>query len=393
MIRAGRLALLALIPLAGATGQEKSKRAQVCPWCKNDPETMARAGVISHGPIAIGPKGSEQLATSLPTGAWIFLETPHLRWAWSPGAMTVELDDKKRVMAELDRLRLVLPGVPEEPKRLDPWLRLHLFAMKGEELYARFQKILQVADADFPEERTVEGPFMGNGRFLGEKDKFEVVIHTTRASHTFFTQDFSGVRVTDSFRWHFKALHKLLVSVPAEDPDLKKDKWLFPHVVHNLSHAFFCAYKHFSYDPPVWIDEGLAHAMEKEWEPESTTSDGEEGTLRDTRGPADWTKATRLLLLRGKQSPMAELMRVKEFGEMDQDANLTAWSMVRFLIEERADAFAHILGGVKGQLDEKGWPTGKDLPDLQRKLFREAGAWTPAGFDEAWKTWAAKQGG
>ena len=88
-----------------------------------------------------------------------------------------------------------------------------------------------------------------------------------------------------------------------------------------------------------------------------------------------------------------ELMRVKEFGEMNQDANLTAWSMVRYLMEEKPDALAHILGGVKGQLDENGWPTGKDLPDLQRKLLRESGAWTPAGFDDDWKAWAAKQGG
>ena len=117
-----------------------------------------------------------------------------------------------------------------------------------------------------------------------------------------------------------------------------------------------------------------------------------EGSLRDTKGPSDWTKAARLLLQRGKQSTLAQLMHAQEFGELDPDANLTAWSMTRYLVEEKPDALAHILGGLKGQLDEKGWPTGKDMPDLQRKLFREAGAWTPAAFDDEWKAWAAKQG-
>ncbi len=42
---------------------------------------------------------------------------------------------------------------------------------------------LMVTDADFPESRQANGPYMGDGRFLGEKDKFELVIHTTRANH------------------------------------------------------------------------------------------------------------------------------------------------------------------------------------------------------------------
>ncbi len=372
---------------------QKQSRADVCPWCKNDPALMKAAGVLSHGPIPIGAKGSAALAAALPSGGWIFLETPHLRWAFSLGTEALEIADKKRVRSEMERLRKLLPTVPAETARLDPWLRLHLHAMKGEELYARFQKLLQVTDADFPESRRDEGPFMGNGRFLGEKDKFEVVIHSSRSSHQMFTTDFSGVSITDSFRWHFKDAHKLLVSIPAEDPDLKHDRWLFPHVAHNLSHAFLCAYKHFSYDPPVWLDEGLAHAIEKEIEPESVTTDGTEGAARETHAPSDWPEAVRKLVGRGKQKSLADLLHTHEFGDLDVDANLTAWSMVRFLIEEHPDALAKILGGVKGQLDAEGRPTGKDMPDLERKLFKETGGWTPASFDEDWRKWAAKKGG
>jgi len=377
------LALLAL-PLA-----QKSSVATTCPWCKNDPATMQAAGVLSHGPIAIGAKGSAAHAESLPSADWIFLETPHLRWASALGPETVELADKKRVRGELARLKKLLPSVPDDPRKLDPWLRLHLMGMKGEELYARFQRLLQVEDEDFPETRAPDGPFMGAGRFLGEKDKFEVVLHPSRELHRTFTTDLCGVSVTDSFRWHFKVEHKLLVSIPAEDPDLRRDRWLFPHVAHNLSHVFLCAYKHFSYDPPVWIDEGLAHAIEKEIEPESVTTDGTEGAARETHLPSDWTEAVRKLVARKEATSLAELLHAKEFGELDADAHLVAWSMVRFLIEEHPKELAAILGGIKGQLDAEGRPSGKDLTDLQRRLFKETGGWTPAGFDEAWRKWAA----
>lgn len=377
------LALAAILSLA----PQKPPAVETCPWCKNDPALMAAAGVVSHGPMPIGPKGSEDIVKTLSATQWVFLETAHLRWASSLGPCNVDLKDKPRVERELARLRQVLPNVPEKVKKLDPFLRLHLFAMRGEELYARFQELLGVSDADFPAERQAKGPYMGNGRFLGEKDKFEVVIHNVRATHVPFTQSFSGAGVTDAMRWHFKEHHKLIASVPAEEPDLRQDKWLFPHVAHNLSHLFFCAYKHFNYDPPIWLDEGLAHAIEKEIEPESNTTDGEEGSLRDTSGPPDWNKAARQIVAAKKDRSLADLMRVKEFGELDMDANIVAWSKVRFLLDAEGEKFAKFLGIVKGQLDAQGVPHGANLEDLQRNALRDLWGWTPADLDAAWRAW------
>jgi hypothetical protein len=381
--------LLLALTLATSSAAAQDK----CPWCKNDPKLMAAAGVVSHGPIAIGPPaadggpGSAAIA-ALPGGQWIFLETAHLRWASGLGEEKVDLQDRERVEAELDRLRKVLPSVPRKPRRIDPWLRLHLFAMRGEELYARFQSLLQVTDADFPERRSADGPYMGDGRFLGEREKFEVVLHPTRSAHKLFTAGFTGVQVTDSLREHLRPAHKMLVSIPAEDSDLQRDRDLFPHVAHNLSHLFLCAYKHFSYDPPIWLDEGLAHALEKEINPESTTTDGEEGALRDTKGPKDWSEAARKLAATNKAANFATLLHAKSFSELDMDLQIAAWSRVCFLLEEKPEAFAAFLGGVKGQLDAQGYPTGNDLPDLQRRLLKELFGWTPADFDAAWEAWA-----
>jgi hypothetical protein len=352
---------------------------------------MRAAGVVSHGPLTIGPHGSRAIVEGLPASQWVFIETAHLRWASSLGATKVDIKDKARVQAELDRLRASLPDVPKKARKLDPWLRLHLFAMRGEELYARFQRLLGVTDADFPESRQLQGPYMGNGRFLGEKDKFEVILHTSRANHYRFTEEFTGIRVADSFRWHVPSVHKMLVSIPAEDADLRQDRWLFPHVAHSLSHLFFVAYKHFSYDPPIWLDEGLAHAIEKEIEPLSQTTEGEEGTLRETVGPADWEQESWSLLRGDPVVTLAQLMHVKETGQLSIEANVICWSMLRFLIDEHPEALAKFIGGVKGQLDEAGYPTGKDMLGLQRRLMQEIWGWSPADFDTHWAEWARLQ--
>ncbi len=378
--------IAALIALSLDSFAQKSK-ADVCPWCKNDPDTMKTAGVVSHGPMPIGPWSSADLPAKLPASQWIALETPHMRFASSLPATEVELADQARVKSELDRLRVVLPAVPVKPKTLDPWLRLHLIAMKSEEFYARFQRLLGVTDADFPESRSATGPFMGDGRFLGEKEKFEVVLHSSRVTHNLFTKEFTGAQVTGALRWHFPTTHKLLASIPCEDPDLKKDRWLFPHVVHNLSHLYLCAYKHFSYDPPTWLDEGLALAMEKEIEPKSATNEGEEGTYRDRVAPADWSAQARKMIATGDHWKTANLMRIREVGELTPDALCTSWSMTRFLIEEHPRELAALLGGLKGQLDAQGFPNGSDMPGIQRKLLKEIFDWTPQTLDEKWVEW------
>ena len=351
---------------------------------------MAAAGVVSHGPMPMGTKTSVEFAADLPASQWIFLETAHIRWASSLPEQKVDLENRERVEKELARLRAALPAVPREVKKLDPWLRLHLIAMKGEDVYSRFQEILRVNDADFPEERRADGPFMGAGRYLGEKDKFEVTLHANRATHHLFTKEFSGAQVTNALRWHFPGLHKMHASLPCEDSDLKQDEWLFPHIAHNLSHLFFSAYKHFSYDPPLWLDEGLALCLEKEIDPRATTNEGEEGSFRDATYPQDWFDATRKMLARGRQKTLAQLLYEKEVGALDREALFTAWSMVRFLLDTQPEGLAKLLGGVKGQLDEQNVPTGKNLPGLQRKLLKDIWGWTPQSFDELWRAWASQ---
>jgi hypothetical protein len=386
MLRATLLTVLLSAPLLA----QARPKAEVCPYCKNDGKLMAAAGVVSHGPLPIGKNGSDDLEKDSKPGTWLFLETAHIRWAFSLGGCSVDGRDKERVEAELQRLRKALPAVPSKTPRLDPFLRLHLLAMRGEEFHARFQKLLQVSDADFPEQRVLGEKYMGAGKFLGEKDKFEVVVHKQRSTHFAFTRTFSGATVTDALRWHIPVLHKMVASLPAEDADLREDRNLFPHTVHNLSHLFFCAYKHFAFDPPYWLDEGLAHCMEKEADPTSSTFEGEEGASRDTKAPADWYAAVKKLIGSGKALSFAELLHAKGFSDLTVPAQMTGWSMVRFLIDEHPDKFAQFLGAVKGQLDEQGNQSGKDLPDLQRKLLMDLWGWTPASFTEAWKAWALK---
>ena len=366
-----------------------SARADKLDEALAEPAVMATLGVLSYGPVALGPTdlgGSEGLAAELPMAEWLFLESAHFRWASSLGSDTLKTEDRARLEPYFERLRQAGVPVPARPKKLSPKLRLVLSSLRAEDLYARFQKLIGHGDADFPAAREPEGPYMGNGAYLGEADKFEVVVHQSAQTHVLFCRDHMGAAVTGSLRWHFRDPHKLFVSVPASDADLRKDRWLWPHIAHDLGHMYFAAYKHFSYQPPVWLDEGLALMLEREAEPTSITTEGEEGTLNEDVRAKDWKKELAKIAA-AKEPRLAELFPKNTLGALSELDAASCWSRVVFLATEHPEAFAALLGGVKGQLDAAGYPSGEDLVGLQRRLFDEHFGWTPADFDAAYFAW------
>jgi hypothetical protein len=376
--------LLLAAPAAARSGEDP------CPWCEEgEPATL---GVVGHGPMPLLGADSAAFRAAYEESEWLLLETTHFRIVSDLGASRLSAKDAKRIEADLERLRAAFPDLPKRVTKLDPWLRLHWIGLRLEDFYARFQGLLGVTDADFPESRGA-GPFMGDGRYLGEKEKFEVYLHQSRGTHQRLTGENNGVRVEGSMRWHSRAPHKLIVSVPAHDADLRQDRWLLPHLAHNLSHAFLAAYKHFSYDPPVWLDEGLAHAMEREIEPDSWTREGEEGTFQDGGRSKPWDDAARKLARDPDSPSLSSLLAKHTIGELARDEHVVCWAAVRFLIDHHGEAFAAFLGGVKGQLDARGYPSGKDLPALQRRLLRELWDWSPPDLDAAWRAAATGEAG
>lgn len=363
-----------------------------CPYCLEDPERMAAIGVVSHGPFPIARGSSEDLL-ELPAGhGWRFLETEHMRFASNLGPGRLNADLREQFADELDFLREHCPEVPERPRRLDPWLRLHVQALLCEQLYERFLAVVQHSDEDFPTEpRRLGDTYMGNGPYLGEMDKYEVVWHNRRSTHQTFTRTHMGMQVTDALRWHFSPEHKHTASIPAEDSDLASDEWLHPHTAHLLTQMFLAGFKDFSYDPPVWVDVGLAHAFERSIHPESTTLEGDEGGAPHRGDHMNWEGRDARLARKRDAPNFARLLALQTYGQLDLDLHIIAWSYTRFLMEAHPDEFARFLGAIKAQLDENENPTGRDLVGLQRRLLRELWDWTPAQLDAAWKEWVAEQ--
>jgi hypothetical protein len=57
-------------------------------------------------------------------------------------------------------------------------------------------------------------------------------------------------------------------------------------------------------------------------------------------------------------------------------------------MKTQPDAFTKFLWAMKSCKDERGVPTGANLNEYQRKIFKECFEMSYAEFDEAWRAWA-----
>lgn len=372
----------------------EKKRANdptTCTVCQADPALMEAGGIVSHGGFPFGKKDSDTAKTDrhLATLDIKWIETAHFRIGFALGSYKVKLEEKKKFIAELTKLQKAFPKVQPEVGVLDPWLRVHIYAQRCEEIYTRFLEIVDGQSATFADgSGQWRGSYQGEGPYLGMKEKYEVLIVPTEASHVDFLLENAGLRIRNTQRWHFVDRGAITVSMHAQQGNLRSDGGLHGHVAFNLAHNLYDGLNHYSYDTPVWLHEGLAHFMEREIDPKNNSFDGGEGAVADMTTKSNW-KPEVLKLISSNEAPrMAELMALKNFGELKLPHHFTTWSMVDFLITTKPKEFGAFLWAIKRNYDAKGAPTGSNLPDWHRTQFKEVLGWSYAEFDQAWREWA-----
>ncbi len=404
-LSAGALALVAAPAIgagvassasAGAKGDKKKlNEPELCTVCGGDAEQLKAGGIVAHNGFPFGKAGSDtaKVDKHLVVLDIKWIETAHFRIGFALSSYKVKLEEKKKFLAELTKLKEAFPKIQPDSGIIDPWLRTHMYAQRCEEIYARFLELADASGAQFSDGSgtwVVGGSYQGEGPYLGMKEKYEVLIVPNEAAHVDFLLDQAGLRIRNTQRWHFVDRGAITVSMHAQQGNLRSDAGLHGHVAFNLAHNLFDGLNHYSYDTPIWIHEGLAHFMEREVDPKNNSFDGGEGAVADMTKKSNW-KAEVLKLFAANEAPrLAELMALKNFGEMKLPQHFTTWSMVDFLVQTKPKEFAAFLWALKRNYDAQGIPTGLNLPDWHRTKFKEVLGWNYVEFDTAWREWAEK---
>ncbi|MFT5291263.1 MAG: hypothetical protein ACI82F_003342 [Planctomycetota bacterium] len=389
------LALLLAAPLTAQKLRDKKKPlndAVQCYYCKGDAKLMEAAGIVSHGGFEFGKTDTMRADQLMVSDDIRWMETEHFRIGFALG--TAKVEDRDKIRAECARLTEVLEDVPSKPRNMDPWLRLHLYGQRLEDQYKVMQTFLGVTDADFPAEPGAtwngKGIFWGTGPMLGMPRKFEVLILPSEGSLTRYLRESYGLTTKKTQRWHIVESGTLQVTIHEQQASLKKDAALHGHVIFTTTQMMLNAFKHYSYDLPIWLMEGMGHLMERRLSPEyNTFSSSEGGSAQKTR-KQDWEPPCYKLASKGDMPSFSSMVRMRDFADLDLPKHYGTWSVVDFMEREHPGFLRKLLHAIKGMTDGGNITNGSKLSDVQRNLFKSQLKLTYAQLDRAWVAWVGE---
>lgn len=387
----GMLAPVLSAQVRAKAGKPKPTDPAACPYCRGEPERMRAAGIASHGGFEFGKTDTASIAAFFPGVEIHWIESTHFELGFADAGARADFEDKKAFEAELERLAAVLQDVPTRTRTLDPWLRMHLYAQRCEDIYARFLELMQVEQSDFPDGTKVwmlDTPYWGEGPHVGQKGKFEVLVLPNKSLFSDYVREHFGLTTLSSQRWNMVERDTLSSTIRTDEGRLRSDLALHGHIAFNLAHNLLDGYKHYSYDTPPWMREGFAHVFEREISPRFNSFDSSEGSSAEKGGRSDWVPEVRALIKKGEAPSLAEMVNLKTFAEFDLRHHYVSWSMVDYMIREHPAGFAGFNAKLHGRKDAKGFPDSSNLRDVHRDALRECLGMTYAAFDQAWAAWA-----
>ncbi len=392
-------ALFVLAGFARPQGETKAFPA-VDPYTRNTKEALEKAGYVSFGPFRFGDDHTtEQIETVLGGVPLIWVETAHFKIGSGlpECAAGEDSNERERLRDELERLAQRVPNVKVKAKKLDPWLRLHLFAARLEQTYADFQQLFGVKDGDFPtvpatpEERLAPG-YMGDGPYLGMPSKFTVLLFDKESSLARYASVYLNMKVEAALRWFFPRTGSMLYLAAAEllEGDYANDTAFtcqaIGGVVQNLANGF----RNYGHTLPLFWSEGLAHWFSRRFDARYHFFQGDAGTGRVKDG-GKWESSVRARVERDVFPPTAEMLGWQDPLALEWADHLILWSRVDYLMAREDGAAARFQRLLKTPLVESGGrPREELLRERTEQAFREATGQTPEDFDAAWSAWVER---
>ncbi len=379
---------------------DAEKGWRIDPYTKGEPEALAKAGYVAMNRLEWGDDHSTiQVDETLGAVQMLWVETEHFRIGSSLPEYKIPKEDKPKLQAELKVLKKILPKVKDKTRELDRWMRLHLYARRLEQLYERVQEVLGVTDADFPssqEEATAAQKFMGNGKYLGRRDKYCVLLFEKKSGLGRYGQRYGAGRGGSGespLRLGFHGRGSLAFATTAEYfiGHFENDVSLHNHVVFNITSQLLDGYRDYYHAYPRWIADGMGQVLMREIDEDYPTFSSMKEPVSQVMEEESWGRKVRARVKVDYYPSAQELMRWPR-GEKLEFANHTMmWSRVDFLLQEHPQAFQRFLSAVKEPIVVPGRaPTDDEIFAQQEAAMKSELGFDGDGFDEAWSRWVLK---
>jgi hypothetical protein len=385
-----RTALALALLCAGARAAAAQERdsgleeiAAVDPYTRGEPAAFERAGYVGLGPFTlIGATGTDEVQRTLGEARVLWVETAHFKLGSTLAGYRTGADkrEEKQLRAELERLAKKFERFAPPRNRLDPWLRLHLFAQRLEEQYAEFMRRFGFEDRDFVRAEP-ESPFerstMGSGPFLGMPEKPTVLLTEGDATLGRFLGHYLRLEESGSWRGQLKGA-SMFLGLSAErlrSQGYALDAGLHCALSANLAYNLVEGFRGYHDSSPEWFKCGLAHwfsrRIDERWTvyARGTTLELEDDSWR-------WAPRVRGLVAHEQALPWEKMLEWKRWEDIDAAGHMLVWSRFDWLLARKsADLRAFLMG-----------MTEPVIPAAQQELcLRAAFGASAAELDAQWR--------
>lgn len=323
---------------------------KVDPYTKGDAAALAKLGYVQLMPAKFyDDVGTLDVENALEGAVVLWVETAHFKIGSNlvTYRTTDDVIENALLDRELKRLRPRLANAKATRVKLDPWLRLHLFAQRLEEQYADFQRRFGLHDDDAERAKKSGGPYLGDGPYLGMEQKFCVLLMEKQIAVRRFARKYFASE-TDYWQRFMSKGGAGILAISSEllaSYGYKRDSDLAATVAGEMAFNFVQAFRKGGTYAPPWFRAGLAHVYARAMDPRCTLQAVGVATAWNDPASYEWEPRVRALVESKSASPWNEVVRWTVLDALTPPQHLASWSRVEWLLARKnTDLHALLLG-------------------------------------------------
>ncbi len=388
------LAVFLATPLqAQKKGQKKGggieEFEEVDPYTGGDPKKIANLGYSQVGSFGWSDGNrTEDVQATMGGLDFLWVETEHFRIGSSLGTYKLPNDrkEKEKLKAEFKVLKEKLGRFKAPKKELDPWMRLHLYALRAEALYDQFV-------ADFGLEAMADDK---DKPYLGHPKKFLLLITQRKSELGRYLRVYEKTENEFSFgggrpdAQMLFALNVEVIEAAYTDPiDEPFDSMLHCRVIQGLTRNFINGHKDKLFEASQWLSNGAAHYYARQSDPRWVLAGPKERPTDDTHW--NWEERVEGLVKKDFFASMADMFQWTGEHEMNTRDHMVIASKLEYLITEAKGDRSEFLSDMVTPITGMTAGSAEELKKRQEMALMVNFDLEPKEFDKKWKKWAAKR--
>jgi hypothetical protein len=362
------------------------------PYTKQDPEAMKALGVVRYAPFPWADHFSTaDVDKVLGEGRMLWMETEHFRLGFNlKTALLPDVsDERKAVIAECKRLNKKLRKVPAKPKKLGPWLRVHLYAQRCEQAYAECCELLGVTDKTFDKNSKA----IGQGPFLGMPDKLLLMMFQKKSDMARYMSRFcEDTNADDSMRYFHQKTGQMVLCISQEGMEGFDAQGLHGHMLYALWQNMLNGYRGYNYPMPLWLSVGVAHYYSRQVQTKFVNANIADTDSVDRESQNKWVeKVFKRAQHDGATIPFEQLSAIAEWDKFTFHAHAQSWSRIDYLMQRDKSKVGLMLDKLKSVAATGDWDAqGAQLRRMVPKLLFDLYELDAATFDANWREYVLK---